>query len=167
MDKVYSLRRPPLLANYYNYFFDDIQNSTELLVRLPLYRNGVLEVTISGTGTIKCGRMVVGKEDLVTEDIEFGATMGISDYSGKQKSAVFGADKFIRRGYSDKVDFTFRINNSSTTAVKQYLTDLRAMPSIYIMDGITSVFGFYQDFKINIPYAVESVGTLSLEGLTQ
>ena len=170
-DQTFSLRRPPLLATWYNYFFDSFQNYTELVVNLPSYRNASLSATIrrtSGGITTACSKMIVGKADVITDDLEYGAAMGVTDYSRKEKDPVFGTDSnFIRRGYSKHVDFAFIINNESKDAVMQYLTELRGTPALYVMDGITSVLGYYQDFKITIPYAAESVCTLSLEGLTQ
>jgi hypothetical protein len=60
MNTTYSLQSSPVLANWYNYFFDPIVNKTELLVTLPSYRTTILNVKINQTGNAKCGTMIVG-----------------------------------------------------------------------------------------------------------
>ena len=168
MDTTFSLQSPPKLALWYNYFFDDITTKKDLVVEIPSYRNATVRARINKTGTVKCGTLVLGKANVLSDGILYGATVGIQDYSRKEKD-VFGQYNFIQRAYAKRADFTFWIDNNDTDAVAQYLADLRAIPTLYIGDDSltsTAIFGFYKDFNITIAYASTSVVTLSLEGLT-
>jgi hypothetical protein len=92
----------------------------------------------------------------------------MTDYSRKEKD-IFGTYNFVQRGYGKLAEFTCFVPNGSVDAVMQYLTGLRATPTLFIGDDdftSTAILGVYNDFKITIPYATESVCTLSLEGLT-
>jgi hypothetical protein len=51
-----------LPVDWYGYFFAaDVKKTTVVLQDLPLYLNGRITVTISGSGTVKCGGIVVGQ----------------------------------------------------------------------------------------------------------
>lgn len=169
--QTFSLQRPPLLANWYSYFFDAITNQTELHVPLPSYRGITLNVVITRAneiiGSVGCANMLVGSSVVLTDSVEYGAEMGIRDYSRKEKDEDTGADILVRRGHSKHLSVSFLINNASRAAVMQYLTELRAIPAIYIIDQIDILYGYYQDCKVTVDFLNESICTLTIEGLTQ
>lgn len=169
MTKTIGLQRPPLQANWYSYFWDEITLQPELHVPLPTYRNVTINVVInSGSyGGVGCANMLLGSSVVLSDDVEFGAEMGIRDYSRKEKDEDTGADTLVRRGYSKHLSMSFLVKNNSRPAIVQYLTELRAVPVIFIADQIDAVYGYYQDYKVTVPYLNESICTLTIEGLTQ
>jgi len=169
MSQTFTLVNPPLFANWYSYLFDSISYAKEFIADLPLYSQFSLNVKINKTGsTVACGTFVVGKSNIIADAITYGANVGITDYSRKEKNQ-FGDYNFIVRAFSKRADISFWIPNGSVDALQQYLASLRAIPTLYIGDDAytsTAIYGYYKDFSITISNAVQSLCTLSLEGLT-
>jgi hypothetical protein len=124
-------------------------------------------ITRASENGVGCANMLLGPAALLTDKVDYGAEMGIRDYSKKVKDDDTGADTLVRGKYSDHLSVSFLINNASRAAVMQYLTELRGVPAVFIIDQIDILYGYYQDFKVTVDFLNESVCTLTLEGLTQ
>ena len=157
------------ITDLYSYFTEPITRITEMaLTDLPAYSNMRLNITLSNVGrTVRCGGVVVGQVRKMG-DLQYGAKIGIADYSIKTRDQ-FGNFDVVERAFSNKATWSLWIDSGEVDLVKRLLAQYRATPIVYIgadMYGATIVYGFYKDFSIDISYPTVSVCSLELEGLT-
>ena len=170
-DKTFNLLDTTTIVDWYTYFFEPAgTKDRELLVLdLPTYSAADIVVTITDTGnTVEVGQIVMGT--LVTLGrTGYGTTVGIEDYSRKERD-TFGNAVIIERAFAQKVDYEVEINTQDTRRVQRFLSTYRATPIVWIGNQDTSygliVYGFYTQFSINIATPSVSYTTLEVEGLT-
>ena len=169
-DNTVSLNYNGTINNWYNYFFDPIMRKKNIvLTDLPAYGTAAIEITITYTGNVaKCGVCVLGNVNYIGEGIELGASVGIQDYSRKEKND-FGDYVLIQRSYSKRARFSMAVLNDQIDALQDLLVDLRTTPCVWIGDDryqSTIIYGFYKDFDIVIAYHLVSDCNIEIEGLT-
>ena len=170
-DQTYSLTSADGIADWYDYFFEEVVYTRKLLVTpLPINANPTVRVIITGTGTslVQCGSLVIGLSKDLGRTLYDGAQVGIADYSRKDVDA-FGNYTIVQRAFSDRASFKIRMAKASVDGVKDLLSDYRAIPAVYVGAteyGSTMILGFFRDFNIEIDYPLESLCSLDLEGLT-
>lgn len=167
-NETFSIQSPPSVSTWYNYFFDDITYKKDLIVSLPSYRSADIRIEINDPVTAKCGAMILGKAIVLSDGIHHGASVGVQDYSIKERDQ-FGEYNFVRRSFSKRANFTMWIPNSSVDATVSILAEQSGSPALYIGDEnytSTAMLGFYKDFDVTIAYADTSVCTMQIEGLT-
>lgn len=155
-------------GGWYSYLFGGITYKKDLIVNIPSYRSASIRVQINHSGVAKCGTLILGKSIVISDGIHHGSSVGIQDYSRKEKDQ-FGEYNFVRRSYAKRANFTMWIENNKVDSVQNTLADLSGTPTLYIGDDnftSTAILGFYKDFDITIAYADTSVCTMQLEGLT-
>lgn len=157
------------ITDLYSYFTEPITRITEMsLTDLPAYSNMRLNITLSNAGRpVRCGGVVVGQVRNIG-DLQYGAKIGIADYSIKTRDQ-FGNFDVVERAFSNKATWSLWIESRDVDLIKRLLSQYRATPIVYIgadMYGATIVYGFYKDFSIDISYPTYSVCSLELEGLT-
>lgn len=156
--------------NWYDYFFAPYETIEEVvLTDIPQYPNSELTVTVTSGGTLEVGTLVWGTVyDLGAT--QYGVGLGIIDYS-KKETDDFGVTTFVERDFSKRVNARFLLPNLEINRTQKILSSLRATPSIWIpstdpkLSSLT-VYGFYRDFNIEIPYPEYSYCSLEIEGLT-
>lgn len=168
-DQTYQMYEDTGTPSYYSWFLSQLKNKKDLFVYpLPAYSNCKIEAYITNTGqTAKCGTMVVG----FAEDIgltELGASVGIQDYSVKQRNE-FGDYQILERAFNKRGQFNIFVNNSEIDRLQNTLAEFRATASVYVAStkyASTYIYGFYRDFDIVIAYNNYSLVNIELEGLT-
>lgn len=159
------------VADWWTYFFEDIRlKSFALILNLPTYRTSTIDITINGeTGkAVSVGSLVVGKLLQYANSIDYGASVGIQDYSRKERDE-FGNVTIVERAFNKRARWNFRIQNSDVDVFQENLAALRARPAVYIgNDGFNAliVYGFYRDFDTVITYPSHSECSIEIEGLT-
>lgn len=158
------------INNWYNYFFDPIVRKTTLLATdLLAYGSAAIEITITNTGnTASCATCVIGAIKYIGEGINLGASVGIQDYSRKEKDD-FGNYVLVQRSYNKRANFSMAVLNTQIDALQDLLVSLRTTPCVWIGDNnyaSTVIYGFYKDFDVVINYHTVSDCNLQLEGLT-
>lgn len=159
-----------VISDWYQYYFEPfVQLESVVLSDLPPYGNAHITVSVTGTGTVKCGVLLVGTF-YELGDAQYDATSGITDYSVKETDA-FGVTTFVQRAYSDRISLNLMFPNSQLNKVKGVLKSLRATPCGWIgtdSDGfeVLDAFGFYRDFSIVVRYPTSSLCSIEIEGLT-
>ena len=159
-----------IIADWYQYFFEPVVQLGEVvLTDLPPYGDAHITVVITGTGTVECGICLVGTF-YTLGDTQYGASVGIVDYSRKETDA-FGITTFVRRAYSKRMTARLMLDTVQINKVQRVLADLRATPCAWIgVDNDTYaplvIYGFYKDFSIEIAYPTLSYCSLEVEGLT-
>lgn len=158
------------IFDWYQYFFEPyVQIGQIVLTDLPPYLTAELTVSLTGTGTIQIGTLTWGTQyDL--GDAEYGAALGIIDYS-KKETDEFGVTTFVRRDFSKRLTARLLLQNTQINRVQRVLADLRAQPAIWVTSDVDdlaplTVYGFFRDFAIEVAYPTQSYCSLEIEGLT-
>lgn len=158
-----------LIIDWYMYFFEPFDLKTDvILTDIPVYNTSHITTVITGVGTVAIGAMIYGTQYSLG-NTQYGATIGIKDYSVKTTDA-FGNTSFVQRAYSKRMDADVMLNNSNLNFVHRLLSDIRAIPVVWIGSDAEDfkplvMFGYYRDFNISIPYPTYSMCNISIEGL--
>jgi hypothetical protein len=170
-DEIYPMGDSTILADWFEYFFEDITQSSNLtVVGLPVFSGGRVTVTITpGGATAKCGTLAIGRMIDVGRS-QYGATVGIIDYSRKSTDD-YGNTTVIERSFARRVDVDVLIDNPRIDYIVTQLAAVRAAPAVWIADttgryGSMTIYGFFKDFGINIAYPQHSHCSIQIEGLT-
>jgi len=168
-DHTYSLVSDSGITDVYAYCFLPIDRvSDKVITDLPPYANAAITVTLTATGeTVLCGACILGQSREVG-GIQYGASVGIQDYSVKQKDA-FGNYSILERTFNKRGDFKLFVANSLVDQLEAILAGYRALPVLYVGSdsfSSTDIYGFYKDFSIDISYPDYSICSIQIEGLT-
>ena len=121
------------------------------------------------SSTVQVGNLVFGTVYPLGLTQE-GASAGIRDYSVK-KVNDYGITTFVQRAFSKRMEATTYVNKGDVNFVQKMLTELRAVPIVWIgtQDDAYStpliLFGYYRDFTVEISYPTFSLCRLEVEGL--
>ena len=170
-DQTQSLDSTPI-ESWFDYFFADFALAGELLFQdLPLYRSGVITVTITASsGEASVGALVLGRlHDL--GNTRPGASSGYIDYSPKETDQ-WGTTKFEKGAFARTSSQQMWLYTDQARRISAIVTGLRATPAVWIGDdntelfGVLTVFGLVRNFSIDLPGPVISYCTLEIEGFT-
>ena len=170
-DVTYELLDTTSIIDWYTYFFEPagIKEKELLVVDLPSYSAAAIIITLTDTGnTTEVGQIVVG--NLVSLGrTGYGTTVGIEDYSRKERD-TFGNAVIIERAFAQKADYEIEIITQDTRRVQRFLSEYRSKPVVWVGNKDPSygliVYGFYTQFSINLATPSVSYTTLEVEGLT-
>lgn len=168
-DKSFSLVSTAGVDDWYDYFFEPIVRATDIAITdLPAYAGATVTVTMSDPGFgVTCGACIIGlKSDLGLT--QYGAQVGIQDYSIKQRDA-YGNFTILERAFSNRGSFQVYVPAGQVDQIKTMMASFRATPIVYIGSELytsTMIYGFYKDFNLEIAYQKYSLFTLEIEGLT-
>ncbi len=168
-DRTFTMVEDSGVADWYAYFYEPIIRKTDLIITdIPLYNTPSIRVLFSADGDpTSVGTMVLGQAKTIGAT-QYGAGVGITDYSRKQADD-FGNYVLVERPFSRKASFQVAVDKAQTDEVVRLLSSYRATPILYIGAtdyGSTAVFGFYRDFNGVIDYPLTTMFSLELEGLT-
>jgi len=168
-DQTTSLGGVPTQANWYAWFFDTrVQQTAFVATDLPSYPNAVLRIDLgSGSGGL-VGALIIGQVRSMGLGIQQGARLGIQDYSRKERND-WGDTVLVQRAYAKRLQLNTLVPSDELDNVYRTLAEMRASPCLWIAStryASLTVFGFYQDFEINIQYAAYADCSLTIEGLT-
>ena len=157
------------LGSAYQYNIGEyLQKDTLAVLDMPSYTNARLIVTLTATGkTVLCGELIFGSQ-LDLGDTQYGARLGIKDYSVKQRDD-FGNMTVIERNYSKRATFLVMMDNDYIDYFLSLLASYRATPIVWIGSETytsTHLLGFYIDFSIEIAYPTMSLCSIEIESLT-
>ena len=169
-DKTVSLNNNGTINNWHNYFFSPISKKKSVVITdMPSYGTAIIEITVTNTGrTAKCGVCTLGQITYLGEGINLGATVGIQDYSRKEKND-FGDYVVVQRNYAKRAKYTMAVLNEQIDALQNLLADLRTTACVWVGDDnyeSTMIYGFYKDFDIVISNHIVSDCNIEIEGLT-
>jgi len=168
-DKTISLVSDSGINDWYAYFYEPVVRKSDFVAAdLPPYSAPALQVILTDTGnTVLCGAMVVGfKKDI--GGTQYGAKVGIQDYSVKTRDA-FGNYSILERAFNKNASYSVMVDKAYVDQLHQLLASYRATPIVYVGSdqySSTVIYGFYKDFGITISYPMYSVCTIDIEGLT-
>lgn len=160
-----------IIESFYDWFFADFEQMTDvILTDLPgQFTGGELTVSVTATsgdasvGVCKPGKMIeIGQT-------QYGATVGIIDYSGKNTDA-FGRTSVVERSYSKRGSFSMVTEKARFNKIFRTLAALRATPCVYIGTEAQGyepllIYGYFRDFSIDVAYPNHHLCSLEIEGL--
>ena len=158
------------IFDWYQYFFEPYVQVEELvLTDLPPYAAARLTVSLTGPSTVQIGQLVFGTQ-YELGDAEYGASVGIIDYSRKDTDE-FGTTTFVERAFSKRMTARLMLDTVQISRVQQVLARVRAKPSVWV--GVPgdatfnplTVYGYYRDFSVDVAYPTKSYCSLEIEGL--
>ncbi|NCC40470.1 MAG: hypothetical protein EOM21_13640 [Gammaproteobacteria bacterium] len=112
------------------------------------------------------GYMVLGYLIHIGETL-YGTTIGIQDYSKKERDA-FGRALITTRGYTNTVKYRISVPTEQIYSLREFLTAQRAVVSMYVGElsmPETFVIGYFKNFTIPIEEYSDSVFDLEVEGI--
>lgn len=158
-----------VVTTFYDWFFaPQRQLRQAVLVDLPPYNNPRVTVTLTGTAPA-LGTLQVGVTHGLGRTIS-RPRVGINDFSRREKDP-FGVTTLVRRDYARRMSAVVLVDNIDLNAVYEIFARLRGIPCVWIGSTVSRfgplvVYGFYNSFDIEIPYAVHSLCSLEVEGFT-
>ena len=167
--KTISLAAVPLYPAWWAWFYGTkIAPTHSVSVDLPSYVDGIITVTISGGTSLAVGVLMIGQQRAFGAGIQYGARVGIQDYSRKEKND-FGDTVLVERAFAKRANFDLILEKFETDQLQNFLAEIRATNALWIGSDeyeSTIVFGFYKSFDILISYPTRSDCSLEIEGLT-
>lgn len=157
-------------ADWWDYFFKVRENqSSAVFQNLPRGVSMTVEfIASSVNGEVRIGTLALGRS-IVIGDTQYGANLGIVDYSTKDAD-TFGNYTVVQRGSSKRMSLSVRIDSESLDYVAALLTKYRAIPAMWLGTGdlynSMLMFGYYRNFDIVIPGFKTSLCNIDIEGLT-
>lgn len=145
-------------------------NGEAVFLALPASGTSEVEVEITGSGSVSCGGLVTGAT-YTLGGVQFGATIGILDYSRKERDD-FGATRLVERPYARRMDVRLQLNAADLNKVYAVLSALRATPCVWVAAPDTAgyesmtIYGWARDFSIDIALPTLHYCSLQIEGLT-
>ncbi len=168
---VYTVTKPlqeVIASNWYEYLFGVPQQvQTVTLTDLPVYRTGIITVSVTGSSP-SCGACVFGIAYGIG-GTKRGANFGIKSYS-KIITDTWGKTTFFKRKRARPMSLILRVDNRELTKIAQLLDGLESTICVWIgsdTDGeldVLTVLGWFEDFSVAIPYKTYSDMTLKIQG---
>lgn len=159
------------VTDWLEYFTTDLSENYKnvILTSIPAYAGSTVEITITGGSIAKVGEIVLGAVRTLGQS-NYGTGLSILDFSTKETD-TFGNYVVIERAFQDEVNFQFQVETGNVGKVKRWLSERRALPTVYFTDfdqeqygGIA--YGYYEDFDLPLSGPSLSFATLSARGLT-
>jgi hypothetical protein len=167
--KTLNLAAMPLYSAWWAWFYGTKITPTQSInLDLPSYVDGVITITINGGSELAVGVVMLGQQRAFGVGVQYGARVGIQDYSRKEKND-FGDTVLVERAFAKRANFDLIIEKYETDQLQTFLSEIRATNVLWIGTDdyeSTTIFGFYKSFDILISYPTRSDCSLEIEGLT-
>lgn len=167
-DKTVNFSSAPLAAEWWSWFFGQRSSTSQHIeLDLPAYPSADLTVTLTGGSTLAVGVILLGQLFEYSLGVEYGARIGIQDYSRKQTND-FGDAELVQRAYARRASFDMTLERAEVDAFQNFLTEVRTTPCVWIGSSLyesTTIYGFYKSFDIVVQYPGHADCSLDIEGL--
>lgn len=168
-DQTHEMTSIPTESSWYAWLFSErVERSQNIDFDLPTYPNATLRVDLTGTSNMAVGVILIGQNKTIGRGVLAGASVGIRDFSRKERNE-YGDTELVERAFARRASFVVVIDNDDLDEVTDLLASVRASPCLWVGStrrAAATVFGFYNEFDIVIPYAYHSECSIDLEGLT-
>lgn len=157
------------VTDWHSYFFNPIVIREDFILgNLPPSKFNSIDVRIAKTGEpAAAGSVVLGRIAVIGDALQ-GSSVGITDYSRKERDD-FGNWMIVERDFSKRAEFDVAIETRQISHIQRMLAKLRAKPIVWIGDEnieATVIYGYYKDFSIVIGGPNVSDCSITVEGLT-
>lgn len=142
--------------------------SVGMINDIPSYPDATITIDLAGQATMAFGVLMIGQVQSIGIGAQYGARIGIQDYSRKETNE-WGDTVLVQRAYAKRASFQIILRNREVDTVTEFLASVRATPILWIGANdytTTYIFGIYEDFDTTIQYPTHSECSLNLLGLT-
>lgn len=168
-DKTTDLVSIPEASTWYDWFFGARVEQTQHLANdLPTYPNATIRIDLTGGATLAVGVLLLGQQHAIGDGVNYGARLGIRDYSRKETNE-WGDVVLIQRAFAKLRGFSVQVPTEDLDRVEMLLTSLRATPALWIGDesyAALSIYGWYSSFEVLVSYPTYADCNIEIEGLT-
>ena len=158
-----------VVLSYYDYLFSKIDLQTDyILDEIPVYSSATYEVKVINAGNFaEIGNFLIG-ERTVFGFTEYGATIGIIDYSRKITDQ-FGRTTIQERRFTRRMSVSLLMEKAITDGVARKMSNLRATPALYVAakddyESLT-IYGFPRDWSVDIAFPTMTSASFEIEGI--
>jgi hypothetical protein len=160
------------ISSVYDWFYEPFtQKADHVEVDFPeTYGNPVITITLSMPGSqAKIGRFVCAKTYEIGA-LQYGATLGIRDYSIKTTDAN-NVVSLTKKDNVKLMSFKLVINQGETNRINTLLRSLLSVPCVFMGHDDTTyehtiAHGFYQNFRVILSLPTVNYCELDIEELT-
>ena len=156
------------VVDWWQYFTAEATPKTSLLLTgLPISSGDVVDVSLYGS-TVELGVLSIGTETKLGLP-QYGLGLGIADYSRKETDE-FGETSIVERAFAKRCTLRVAIERDATEKVFTKLAKLRAKNVVWIPSPasgyeVLSVYGFWKDVRVDVPYPTMNYCSIEIEGL--
>lgn len=158
------------VVDWYDYFFEPFTTMPSMaLFDIPPYADGVVTITLTRTGNVSCGGVVVGNNEFIG-DIQYKPKSDAINFSSVTRD-TFGNATLVQRRSIPKTTQTMWLEKARVNRVSAIRDALNAVPAVWSgLDDPTDgyfeslfILGFYRSFSIDLDYPREAQVSLELE----
>lgn len=166
-DQTLDLRLGRIVASWWDYFFTPVAVPTQAVFEgIPTSASNQLTLTFTGSAP-SVGTIAVGAMREYGEQVNYGASVGIIDYSAKQTDN-FGVTTVVERSYAKRMQLAANVPVAQLDDFVRMLASRRAKPTVYLgSDYFESllVYGWARDWTVSVPYPTHVAADITVEGL--
>lgn len=153
-DEEYSLQSTAGINYFFAWFNAPIVRKEQFVkLNLPYYPGAIVRITISGLGTVKCGKLVIGwgRELGCTK---WGLQPSYQDFSDMRYD-TFGNLKLVERRKARQRDFIVQVPSEKLAFVESQLIGLGGSPTVFVGSEnheISIILGVVSSFTSTYEY---------------
>lgn len=159
------------IFSFYDFFFAEyVQRESVALTDLPTeYADPEITVTLTGTGTVSAGVLVVGRVFDLGSTL-YGATLRRQDFS-KKTTDDFGYVSVVQRATRKLMSSDLIIEYEYFAMIDRLMREMQSIPAVYVATAEDefydplNVFGFVSDFRIVVQFPKFLSCNIEIEGL--
>ena len=155
------------VTNWGDYFFGEYEYKNKMLIEGPQLLKGSIKIEIEGS-PVKVGIVLIGYLYNLGITLQ-GVKSSIDDYSKKETDS--NGNAFLKEGnYADRFEGNVLVDINNFNKIKTRLTKLRGQPFYYTASKEDicrelDVYGFYENFEIDIDNPKKTQCNLTIRGL--
>jgi len=168
-NETFDLRPMISASDWWSWFFGERTEITQKIITdLPAYYDSVVEFSLTGGEDLALGVLILGQQRIFGLGIQYGARIGIQDFSRKETNE-FGDMILVKRAYARRASFDLMILSSEVDSFIRFLSSIATIPTVWIgpeeYEALT-IFGIFKTFDITISYPNHALFSVEMEGLT-
>ena len=148
------------------YFLDYKFDTTATFDDIPIADGATFTASIESDGSeVSCGRLVYGRPEILGLTL-VGTDLSILDFSRKQRNE-FGELELVPRRTIRTIDYNVAVSTPDIGFIEGVMSRLSATPALYLGSddyGFVTIYGVFQDFRVNIQGPEVSNATIQVEG---
>lgn len=169
-DKIIAMLGVIPSPTWHAYFFADTIDMTEAVFNdMPSYGTANVQIIFDrATGDVSCAALLIGQKTAFGVGVEYGATVGIVDYSRKEAD-IFGNVNLVRRASAKRIDIEMLVPKNELQGMYQFFGTITATPCLWIGKkdfDLLTVYGWFNEFEISIDYPTYAFCSLEITGMT-
>jgi len=168
-DKTIAMAPVPLSPGWWQWLFGPRAAATRHIeLALPTFPAADIEITLTGGDALACGVILLGISRQFTLGVQFGARLGITDYSKKAPNE-WGDVVVVERPYSTRASVSMLMESHEVDAFMREMARHRARPVLWMLSThyeALQLYGFYKGFEVLISYPTYADAEIQIEELT-